>query len=108
MNHAPCRSCRRQVLWTKSAATGKPMPLDRDDEHGNVVLDGSGRAHVFRNNEAARAAIDTAPESVALDCSGRVYISHHAEGQCPQGRAWQGKKRTDPDAPKAPVQESLL
>lgn len=101
---APCRSCRRPVFWAKTAATGKPMPLDEDDERGNVILDCAGRAHVFRDRAAALAAAEADEERFGIVST--TYISHHAEGQCPKGPAWRGKKRTDPDAP-APVQEAL-
>lgn len=83
------------------------MPLDESADRGNVLIDEMGRAHVFRDNQAAREALDAEPERWSVS----IFISHHAEGQCPQGRAWQGKKRTDRDAPQAPpepAQGSLL
>jgi hypothetical protein len=42
-----CRHCKAEVLWVRTAATGRPMPLDPDEsERGNVFVeyaaDGSG------------------------------------------------------------------
>lgn len=105
--YAPCRSCKAQVTWGKTAKSGKPMPLDPSDDRGNALIDGTGRVHVFKDPEAARAA--ALADEMQFGVDPQRYISHHAEGQCPKGRAWQGKTRKDPDAPDpAPVQESLL
>lgn len=108
---SPCRSCRRQVRWAKTAKTGKPMPLDESPERGNVLLDAIGQAHVFKDRAAAMAAVEGRPEEFGV--TDTTFISHHAEGQCPHGRAWQGKRRGDVDEPKPPkpakpVQESLI
>lgn len=107
MNQSSCRSCRRLVSWARSAKTNKPMPLDRDAERGNVLVDATGKAHAFRNHVQAVATAEfDASNGSPAGFDSETYISHHAEGQCPQGRAWQGKKRSDADAPAA--QESLL
>lgn len=104
MNVSPCRSCKRPVHWSKTARTGSAMPLDRDPDRGNVLVDGNGRAHVFRDHDAAVAASEA-------DDEGRfgteTYISHHAEGQCPEGSKWKGKQRSDSDAPQAPTPEPV-
>lgn len=100
-DYGTCRSCRAQVRWAKSASTGKPMPLDRSPDRGNVLIDANGRAHVFKDHGAAVAAV------MESDRYGtETFMSHHAT--CPEGPAWKGKKRKDPDAPSEPVQESLL
>lgn len=108
MNIGPCQTCMRSVTWTKSAARGRPMPLDEDAERGNVVLDGTGLAHVFKDHDAAVAVMGTERDGYDFP-HGVTYISHHAEGQCPQGRAWKGRRRADhpPPAPE-PAQGSLL
>lgn len=83
------------------------MPLDESEDRGNVLVDANGKAHVFRDHGAALEAADADTETFGIVCA--TYISHHAEGQCPKGPAWRGKKRTDADAPDpAPAQGSLL
>lgn len=105
---SPCRSCHRLVRWAKSAKTGKPMPLDEDLERGNVVLDIFGKAHVFGDHAKTVAAV-AADEADLFGMTSVTYISHHAAGQCPQGPAWQGVRRGDPDEPRpAPAQGTLL
>lgn len=100
---APCRSCRRQVSWSRTAATGTPMPLDENAEQGNVLLDDMGRAHVFRDHATALIELDRDPERYSTV----TYLPHHAS--CPAGPAWRDKRRGDPDAPKPdPEQGSLL
>lgn len=86
--------------------SGKPFPLDEDDQRGNVLVDAQGRAHVFRDRPAALEA--AAADVDLFGAAPLTYISHHAEGQCPHGDAWRGKKRSDPDAPRAPVQEAIF
>lgn len=109
MNIGPCQTCKRGVTWTKSAARGRPMPLDQDDERGNVVLDGFGNAHVFKDHDAAIAAMGTTTDDGTEFPHGVTYISHHAEGQCPQGREWRGRRRADHPPPEPePAQGSLL
>lgn len=108
MNASNCRSCHRVVYWARTAKSGKPMPLDESVERGNVLVDGLGKAHVFAGNAAAHAAMEADFQTFGV---GTTWISHHAEGQCPQGREWQGKRRGDADAPAAapePAQGSLL
>jgi hypothetical protein len=97
MDHGPCRSCRQLVVWATSAKTGKAMPLnpEPDEERGNVLVDGNGRAFTFRNAAAANAYQEQFPESDLVGSS--RYLPHHAS--CPQGPAWQGKHRGDADAP---------
>lgn len=83
------------------------MPLDESEDRGNVLVDGSGRAHVFRDADAARAAALADEQTFGLEAV--RYISHHAAGQCTKGREWQGKRRADADAPDpAPAQGVLL
>jgi hypothetical protein len=107
VNRSACRSCRRLVYWARSAASGKPMPLDLDGERGNVLVDASGKSHVFRNHAQAVATAQLdASNGAPVGFDSDTYISHHADGQCPKGREWQGKRRSDPDAPDP--QGSLL
>lgn len=101
-NYSPCRSCATPVFWVLTRK-GAKMPLDESPERGNVVLDETSRAHVFRDHAAAVEAMEERPD-IPL---GDTYISHHAEGQCPQGPEWQGKTRGDADAPKAAPQLDL-
>lgn len=100
MNYGACRSCRAQVAWVTSATSGKPMPLTRDDEKGNVVLDGQERAHAFRDHDTALRAIDGETHAGAwLDQTGATWLAHHAV--CPARGEWSGKtraaKRAEPD-----------
>jgi len=77
------------------------MPLDRepDEERGNVLVDGLGRAYTFRNAAAALAYQEGNPESdLAGSCR---HMLHHAT--CPAGPAWKGKRRGDADAPAQTV-----
>lgn len=97
MDYGICRSCRAQLRWVKSAKSGKPMPLDVSEDRGNVLVDGIGRAHVFRDADAARAAALADEQTFGVEPV--RFISHHAEGQCTKGREWQGKRRGDSDAP---------
>jgi hypothetical protein len=104
-NYGTCRSCGSQVLWAKSAAKGKPMPLERAPGDGNVALNEFDRAVVFRDHEAALEAIDTR-DDLPL---GETYVSHHA--RCPAGQRWSGKTREDAGAPAPnaePAQGTLL
>src|SRR4051794_15637284 len=99
----PCRSCHALVLWTRSAAGNKPMPLDEAPETGNVLVDGMGRAHVYRDHETAAAELERDPEAYSVV----TYVSHHAT--CPQGQAWRAKRRSAADAPQPePPQGTLL
>lgn len=76
------------------------MPLDESSELGNVLIDDMGKAHVFRDHDAAAAELERDVERY----SAVTYLPHHAT--CPAGPGWRGKQRGDPDAP--PAQESLL
>lgn len=74
------------------------MPLEEAPDTGNVVIDGTGRAHVFRDHAAAMHAMDN-DEYFPL---GQTYISHHAT--CPDRGEWsraprrQRAKKSDPPA----------
>lgn len=110
MNRSACRSCRRLVFWAKSATSGKPMPLDLEPARGNVLVDAIGRSHVFRNHAQALATAEhDAGNGAPIGFDTETYISHHADGQCPKGREWQGKRRSDPDAPDpTPAQGAMF
>lgn len=101
-DQSPCRSCRKPVLWARTAATGKPMPREEDAERGNVLIDEMGKAHAFKDHKAAMAELEGEPER----WSTVTYLSHHAS--CPAGQAWKGKQRTDADAPRSPEQEAMF
>jgi hypothetical protein len=103
MDRGPCRSCGAMVIWTRTAATRKPMPLDESPEHGNVLIDDMSRAHVFRDHDTAAAELARDPERY----SALTYFPHHAS--CARGEDWRGKRRGDADAPRpGPPQGSLL
>ena len=79
-----CRSCGARVTWVRSAATGKWMILDEDPlRGGNVVVirgaDGTPKAHVYRDWEAAIEAHPCMPR----------YQDHHVS--CPQAGDWRGR-----------------
>jgi hypothetical protein len=76
MVYGQCRSCKAQIVWSKAAATGARMPLDPEpnDEIGNILVDGHGRAHAFRNRAAAIAFRDAHPDG-DLGGSG-THVSH--------------------------------
>lgn len=104
MDRRACWACGRQVVWVPTAATGKRMPLDIDEESGNVLVDASGRAHVFRDRPAAIAAADADQDLFGL--SPDTFITHRA--QCPIGEQSQGRHGDDADAPAAPAQEPIF
>lgn len=97
----PCRSCHAAVTWTRSAAHGKPMPLDEAPESGNVLVDAMSRAHVYRDHDTAMAELERDPEGYSV----MTYLSHHAT--CPEGPAWRAKRAAAKPAPPDP-QGSLL
>lgn len=86
----------------RSAKTGKPTILDPrpDEKRGNVIVDGTGRAHVFADHEAAVAG------AIALDLEDEpTYLDHHAT--CPE---WEKRRRgpSHSTAPQAPAQPELF
>lgn len=106
LDEGKCRTCSAPVLWARSASTGKPMPLELDEERGNIVIDGYNRAHAFRDHAAALLAVDR-NESGELEQSGVTYISHHAT--CGRGDDWRNRpRREEPATVAAPAQGSLL
>ena len=91
----PCRSCHAVVLWTRTAANNRPMPLEEAPDTGNVIVDAMGRAHVYRDH-------DTAAAELARDEAGYslvTYVSHHAT--CPEGQAWRARQRKPADVTKS-------
>lgn len=81
MEYGSCRACGRQIVFARTAATGKRMPLDPvSTEDGNVLVDGFGRAHVFRSALAARAFQDARPDDEIAHAD--QYMAHHAT--CPR------------------------
>lgn len=99
-NSGRCRSCGQVVRWAKSATSGKPMPLNPDEDlkRGNVLLDYRGVAFAFADRQAALAAAEQ--DELLYD---DTFLSHHAT--CPHRAA-----RRPGDAPPvvAPVQELLF
>lgn len=100
MDFGTCRSCKASVQWARSAATKKAMPVQEDPENGNVVVDGGGFAHVFRDHAAALEAMET-DERLPLS---ETFISHHAV--CPDRGEWSHAPRKQ-TAKKKPVQEEM-
>jgi hypothetical protein len=75
----PCRSCRAPMLWIRTRATGKSMPLDPEPnwERGNILLDEENKAVAFPSPEAAQ-------QRRLLTGWDGPYISHFAT--CPNAR----------------------
>lgn len=102
MDYGVCRDCKAQVMWVKSAKTGKPMILDpqSDSERGNVIVDGAARAHVFADHAAALAGAE------ALELEDEpTWLDHHVT--CPE---WE-KRRAGPSHSRAndpPAQVELF
>jgi hypothetical protein len=79
------------------------MPLEEDSERGNVLIDDMGKAHAFKDHDAAVAEQAENEERYSV----ATFISHHAV--CPEGQAWRAKRaaKPKPAAPPDP-QGSLL
>ena len=58
-----CRSCGAEIVWLKTAASGKPMPVDAAPEKRVVIGEHSGLAYVLE-----------------------TYTPHWAT--CPQAESW--------------------
>ncbi len=43
-----CNSCQARVMWIKTAATGKPMPLDAEPNPNGSIVIRDGLAHVLK------------------------------------------------------------
>lgn len=96
MDYGYCKDCRGRVVYARSAATGNRMSLDPlSIPEGNILVDGFGHAHVFKNPAAARAHQDAHPDEEIAHAD--PHLSHYAT--CP------AKKRSP--APDTVVQESL-
>lgn len=77
MEYGACRACGRQVVFARTAATGKLMPLDPvSTQDGNVLVDGFGKAHVFRNARSAVAFQEARPDDEIAHAD--QYTAHHA------------------------------
>jgi hypothetical protein len=73
-----CISCERPILWVRSAANDRLMPLDREPvADGNVRLERGGAAHVFADADSATAD--------ARGLYAERYRSHHST--CPKASA---------------------
>lgn len=71
-----CRSCSAPIIWIKTSATGKPMPLDRDPvPDGNVVI---------RDGLAVVLTAEESPDTT------RRFLSHFST--CPDGKAHRKRK----------------
>jgi len=78
---AICIFCERPILWVRSAANDRLMPLDREPvADGNVRLERTGRAHVFADAGSAKA--DALRGSGARGLYPDRYRSHHST--CPK------------------------
>jgi hypothetical protein len=70
-----CISCERPILWVRSAANDRLMPLDRKPAaDGTVRLERGGAAHVFADADSAKAD--------ARGLYADRYRSHHST--CPK------------------------
>lgn len=66
MSRPMCAACLQPIVFVPTEASGKPMPLDPEqDSDGNVVLIrdllGEQRAHVLTKDELARGTYDDLP-----------------------------------------------
>lgn len=68
---ASCNSCGAEIVWARTA-TGKAMPMERDDGGDWVIVDGEARRAVLVRKGTPR------------------YVSHFAK--CPQAPQWRQKK----------------
>lgn len=73
-----CRSCEAEVVFVKSAATGRSMILDAKPAKGVVLTDSNGQLELLE--PWARAAV--------VD----VYTDHHVT--CPDAASWRGRTRS--------------
>ena len=82
MQWSKCRSCGARVIWTRTAATGKAMPVDVEPSaKGNIVL---------------TDLEDRTPTAVYVDLLNQAdyrdapkYLSHFAT--CPDAKSWRSK-----------------
>jgi hypothetical protein len=100
MDFGTCRSCKASVRWARSVSTGKSMPLQEAADTGNVVVDGLGRAHVFKDHAAAVQAMEN--DEFPL---GVTFIAHHAV--CPDRGRW-SRAPSRQDAKGQPEAETLF
>jgi hypothetical protein len=70
-----CRSCGAAVIWTRTAAGGKPMPVDAEPVEGGNVLLSRGRAGIGTPTATVLAPGTPMPVGVIR------YASHFAT--CP-------------------------
>jgi hypothetical protein len=78
-----CRSCGAEVIFVRSAATGRRMILDVEPtQGGNVALDDAGQAAYVLSGSVLERAQDTQEP---------LYTSHFAT--CPQANQWRGRRR---------------
>ena len=81
-----CPSCESPILWVRAARSGRPMPLDREPaDDGTVRIARGGKAHVFRDADAAREA---GQEGLYPD----LYRSHMVT--CPKASVQQRRERS--------------
>lgn len=78
-----CRSCPAEVVFVKSATTGKAMILDAKPAKGVVLTDPTMNMHglLAFDDDPAHA------EARVVD----VYTDHHVT--CPDAAAWKGRRR---------------
>lgn len=53
---ATCRTCDAEIIWAKSATTGRPMPMDaKPDPKGTfVIISGKARAATAEDDRLFR------------------------------------------------------
>jgi len=81
VNPGTCSYCGRPILWVKTRAKRKPMPLEAtESEDGNVIVAADGLADVYGTPGAA-ATVEATEE-----IRGR-YRAHFADERCRAIRA---------------------
>lgn len=89
-----CRSCRAPVLWIRTAAKGKAVPLDPEPVHG-VVLDKDQARELKGSDELVRgynlrgevvAVREGYRAATPLEAEDTVHLAHH--GTCPDAASY--------------------
>lgn len=85
---ATCASCSARIIWAKSAATGKAVPLDAvPSEAGTVVVRKGGAFVLNKFDLAARLELPVLERE-------QLFVSHFAT--CPQASKWRAPRPESP------------
>lgn len=84
-----CRSCRADVVFVKSAATGKPMILDAKPDKGIVIFDGFNGEIATLHHVLGERGQEYREQCTALLAD--VWTDHHVT--CPDAASWKGRHR---------------